>query len=79
MIMALILAKFGENAIVDLTTFSVDGKHGKFRKPTNRVEKAEQFKLLDPPFSETPDAEMKAVSDVGLTAVRGRFYSLGFL
>ncbi len=27
--------EFGENAMVDLTTFSVDGKHGKkFRKPT---------------------------------------------
>ena len=27
--------------MVDLTTFSVEGKHGKkFRKPTNRVEKA---------------------------------------
>ena len=60
--------KFGENAMVDLTTFSVDGKHGKkFRKPTNRVEKAGfQFKLLNPPFSETQMQEMKAVSDIWL-------------
>ena len=55
--------KFGENAMVDLTTYSIDGKHGKkFRKPTNRVEKAGfQFKLLNPPFSETQMQEMKAV------------------
>ena len=33
--------KFGGKRHVDLTTFSVDGKHGKkFRKPTNRVRKS---------------------------------------
>ena len=72
--------KFGENAMVDLTTFSVDGKHGKkFRKPTNRVEKAGfQFKLLDPPFSETQMQEMKAVSDIWLTGRKEKGFSLGF-
>ena len=72
--------KFGENAMVDLTTFSVDGKHGKkFRKPTNRVEKAGfQFKLLDPPFSETQMQEMKAVSDIWLNGRKEKGFSLGF-
>ena len=44
--------------MVDLTTFSVDGKHGKkFRKPTNRVEKAGfQFKLLNPSIFRDSDA-----------------------
>ena len=72
--------KFGENAMVDLTSFSVDGKHGKkFRKPTNRVEKAGfQFKLLDPPFSETQMQEMKAVSDIWLNGRKEKGFSLGF-
>ena len=72
--------KFGENAMVDLTTFSVDGKHGKkFRKPTNRVEKAGfQFKLLNPPFSETQMQEMKAVSDIWLNGRKEKGFSLGF-
>ena len=69
--------KFGENAMVDLTTFSVDGKHGKkFRKPTNRVEKAGfQFKLLNPPFSETQMQEMKAVSDIWLNGRKEKGFS----
>ena len=70
--------KFGENAMVDLTSFSVDGKHGKkFRKPTNRVEKAGfQFKLLDPPFSETQMQEMKAVSDIWLNGRKEKGFPL---
>ena len=37
-----------------------------------------QFKLLDPPFSETQMQEMKAVSDIWLNGRKEKGFSLGF-
>lgn len=72
--------KFGENAMVDLRTFSMDGKHGKkFRKPSNRMEKAGfTFKIIQPPYSEQLLAELRLVSDAWLNGRKEKGFSLGF-
>lgn len=72
--------KFGENAMVDLAGFSMDGKHGKkFRKPCNRVEKAGfTFDILQPPYSDDVLKELRLVSDAWLNGRHEKGFSLGF-
>jgi phosphatidylglycerol lysyltransferase len=72
--------KLGEEAFVNLTTFSLAGKKGKnLRVIKNRYEKeAFSFQIIDPPFSEEILRDLQNVSDEWLCNRKEKGFSLGF-
>ena len=72
--------KFGENAVVDLEGFNLEGKSKKaFRNVLNKFEKENMaFDVLRPPYDEKTMAAFKAISDKWLEGRGERGFSLGF-
>ena len=72
--------KLGEEAFVNLNTFSLAGKKGKnFRAIKNRFAKGEfNFLIIDPPFSEELLKDLQNVSDEWLCNRKEKGFSLGF-
>ncbi|GAX40894.1 hypothetical protein NIES4075_18610 [Tolypothrix sp. NIES-4075] len=74
--------KIGEEAIVDLKTFTLQGKAGKNFRPTiNRLTKeGYQVKFYQPPISKDLLRQLKLVSDEWLQMVQGseKHFSLGW-
>ena len=72
----------GEEAIVDLSAFTLEGKAGKeFRNVANRLGKlGHRVEVLEPPLNDPLLSELKAVSDEWLTMTRGSEmrFSLGW-
>lgn len=63
----------GEEAIVDLSAFTLEGKAGKeFRNVTNRLGKlGQRVEIVGPPLSRETLGELKAVSDEWLLMMHG--------
>ncbi|MGK0551703.1 bifunctional lysylphosphatidylglycerol flippase/synthetase MprF [Enterococcus faecalis] len=72
--------KMGEEAHVDLPSFSLSGKKRKGERAImNRFDKENyRFEILQPPFSEEVMAELKIVSDEWLGERKEKGFSLGF-
>ena len=72
--------KMGEQALVDLTTFTTAGKKMKgTRSVINKIGKeGYQFEVLQPPFSEPLMATLKEISDDWLNGRKEKGFSLGF-
>lgn len=72
--------KLGEEAVVDLTTFNLDGKKKKdLRLVKNRFEKANlKFQVIDPPFSKEIISELRNISDAWLEGRKEKGFSLGW-
>lgn len=74
--------KIGEEAIVDLNTFTLQGKPGKnFRPSINRLTKlGYQIKFYEPPITNELLHQLKPVSDEWLKMVQGseKHFSLGW-
>ena len=72
--------KIGEDADVDLSTYSNVGNKGKvFRRMRNRMgEKGTHFEMVEPPFTEEFLAEIRDVSDAWLGDRSEMGFSLGF-
>lgn len=74
--------KIGEEAIVDLRTFTLQGKAGKnLRTPLNRLTKmGYEVKFYQPPISNELLRQLKVVSDEWLQTVQGseKRFSLGW-
>lgn len=74
--------QIGEEAIVDLKTFTLQGKAGKnLRTPLNRLTKqGYQVKFYQPPISDDLLHELKQVSDEWLQIMQGseKHFSLGW-
>lgn len=73
--------QIGEEALVDLTTFTLQGKHGRWlRKTVNKLEREGiTLELIPPPLSEEVLAEAQKVSDEWLQIPdrRERTFTLG--
>lgn len=71
--------KLGEEAIVDLDTFTISGKkRAGLRATYNRFEKnGYTFSVMDPPFSDSFFAELHYVSDQWLGNKKEKQFSLG--
>ncbi|HET7627810.1 MAG TPA: bifunctional lysylphosphatidylglycerol flippase/synthetase MprF [Bacillales bacterium] len=71
--------KLGEEAFVDLRTFTIKGrKNADLRNARNRFEREGYlFEVVEPPFSETFFAELKRVSDAWLGGRQEKGFSLG--
>ncbi|MDW5375835.1 bifunctional lysylphosphatidylglycerol flippase/synthetase MprF [Halomonas sp. HP20-15] len=71
--------KLGEQAIVDLHTFSVQGRQGRdFRLAINHAEREGlSFELIEPPLSDEVWEELKRVSDDWLGGRNEKGFSLG--
>ena len=72
--------KFGESAVVNLETFTLEGKSKKaFRNVLNKFEKENMvFDVLRPPYDEKTMATLKTISDKWLEGRGERGFSLGF-
>jgi phosphatidylglycerol lysyltransferase len=74
--------KIGEEAIVDLKVFTLQGKPGKdLRAALNRMKKlGHEFKFYEPPISDQLLRELKVVSDEWLQLTHGseKQFSLGW-
>lgn len=72
--------KMGENALVDLNTFTTSGK--KMRGTRAAIHKVSRlgycFEILQPPFSSQTRTELKTVSDRWLDQRNERGFSMGF-
>lgn len=77
------LLKLGEEALVPLADFSLEGSHrAKLRQARNRAAREElRFELVQPPHADTLMDELQAISDAWLAekGVREKGFSLGFL
>ncbi|MGD9863886.1 MAG: bifunctional lysylphosphatidylglycerol flippase/synthetase MprF [Pseudodonghicola sp.] len=71
--MGLVLHKLGEEAIVDLAAFSLEGSaHKRLRTTHNRaLRDGLSFEVLQPPHAEALLAELKTISDAWLAAKSG--------
>jgi phosphatidylglycerol lysyltransferase len=73
--------KLGDDAIVDLGQFSLDGRSSKdFRQAVHRMERlGVQTRFVEPPLADELLAELKTVSDewLGLPGHRERSFTLG--
>ncbi|MFM7427262.1 MAG: phosphatidylglycerol lysyltransferase domain-containing protein [Elainella sp.] len=74
--------KIGEEAVVDLSSFTLEGKAGRnLRTAINKMTKAgHQFQIYEPPISDALLQELRSVSDEWLHMVRGseKKFSLGW-
>jgi phosphatidylglycerol lysyltransferase len=74
--------KIGEEAVVDLKSFTLEGKAGRnLRTAVNKMTKAgHQFQIYKPPISDALLQELRPVSDEWLHMVRGseKKFSLGW-
>lgn len=72
--------KLGEEAVVDLETFNLDGKKKKsLRNVKNKFEKSNfKFEVIEPPFSKNFIKELKAISDIWLGERKEKGFSLGW-
>lgn len=72
--------KMGEEAHVDLPSFTLSGKKRKAERAImNRFSKEDyQFEVIQPPFSAETMAELKKVSDEWLGSRKEKGFSLGF-
>lgn len=72
--------KLGEDALVDLKKFTLEGRKMKsVRNAISRVEKeGYTFELIKPPFSESFFEELKAVSDEWLDGRHEKGFYIGF-
>ncbi|MGL4697292.1 bifunctional lysylphosphatidylglycerol flippase/synthetase MprF [Enterococcus larvae] len=72
--------KMGEEAHVDLSSFTISGKKRRADRATmNRFEKEHyRFEVLSPPFLPETMAELRAVSDEWLGNRKEKGFSLGF-
>lgn len=72
--------KLGEEAVVDLTTFNLDGKKKKdLRLVRNRLEKENfEFQVIEPPFSKEILKNLKSISDAWLSGRKEKGFSLGW-
>lgn len=72
--------KLGEEAIVDLDTFTISGKkRAGLRSSFNRFNKnGYTFEVIHPPFAESFWQELKSVSDAWLGGKSEKQFSLGF-
>ncbi|NEU31152.1 bifunctional lysylphosphatidylglycerol flippase/synthetase MprF [bacterium LRH843] len=72
--------KLGEEALVDLSAFTLSGKRRKGeRAAKNKFEREQfQFELLHPPFQSDLMAELKTVSDQWLKGRKEQCFSLGY-
>lgn len=72
--------KFGEKALVDLSTFTLSGKRMKGQRALNNkiTKEGFSFVILHPPFSQEVFSELQAVSDKWLDGRKEKGFSLGF-
>lgn len=72
--------KLGEEAIVDLTNFNLEGKKKKdMRLVKNRFEKDNlKFEVINPPFSKEFMLELKEISNGWLKGRKEKGFSLGY-
>lgn len=72
--------KFGEEAHVDLSKFTLSGKKMKGQRAAfNKIEKQGfTFDVIKPPYSKETMAELKKISDEWLGGRREKGFSLGF-
>jgi len=72
--------KLGEEALVDLTNFNLEGKKKKdMRLVKNRFEKDNlKFEVIDPPFSKSLMLELKKISSDWLKGRKEKGFSLGY-
>lgn len=72
--------KMGEQALINLDTFTTSGKKMKgTRSVNNKIAKeGYQFEVLQPPFSEELMATLKDISDSWLKGRKEKGFSLGF-
>jgi phosphatidylglycerol lysyltransferase len=72
----------GQEGIVDLASFSIEGKANKtLRNAVNRLPRTgHSFKILEPPLSDELMAELRQISDEWLTMMHGseKRFSLGW-
>ncbi|MCZ2126943.1 MAG: flippase-like domain-containing protein [Anaerolineales bacterium] len=72
----------GQEGIVDLKTFSLEGKDGKpLRSPINKLKKANfEFSVYEPPISDDLLNQLREISDEWLTFMHGseKRFSLGW-
>ncbi|KAA1039579.1 bifunctional lysylphosphatidylglycerol flippase/synthetase MprF [Macrococcus equipercicus] len=71
--------KLGEEALIDLSTFTVSGKKQRaFRATMNKVEKeGYHFKIIEPPLTDAVYSQLKAVSDRWLSGKEEMSFSVG--
>lgn len=76
------LYKLGEEAIIDLPAFTIEGKHGSsFRHTRNKLTRdGVKFSVIDPIVAQTRIGELQAVSDNWLRGknTKEKGFSLGF-
>lgn len=72
--------KLGEEATVDLTSFTLEGKKGaKLRYRRNKLEREGfQFEVLQPPYCKSLFNELKQVSEKWLDGKREKSFSVSF-
>ena len=72
--------KFGENAIVNLCEFSLDGKTRKnLRKTINKIDRqGYKFEVIDKPYSREIMDRLREISEIWLDGRKERGFSLGF-
>lgn len=72
--------KFGEKALVDLSTFTLSGKRMKGQRALNNkiTKEGFTFDVLQPPFSSDTFASLQTVSDKWLDGRKEKGFSLGF-
>lgn len=72
--------KFGENALIDLSEFSLAGrKKSSLRNILNRFEKdGYKFEILDPPYNDGLLDRLEIISDKWLKGREEKGFSLGF-
>ncbi|GEP83529.1 oxacillin resistance-related FmtC protein [Staphylococcus piscifermentans] len=71
--------KLGEEAVIDLTTFTTSGKKRRgFRATLNKIADQEiQFEIIEPPFSPELMKQLKHVSDAWLDGKNEMHFSVG--
>ncbi|ADC87632.1 MULTISPECIES: bifunctional lysylphosphatidylglycerol flippase/synthetase MprF [Staphylococcus] len=71
--------KLGEEAIIDLTQFTISGKKRRgFRATLNKLEELEfKFEILEPPFSNNLMSSLKEISDMWLDGRQEMHFSVG--
>ena len=70
--------KLGEEAIIDLTQFTISGKKRRgFRATLNKLEELEfKFEILEPPFSNNLMSSLKEISDMWLDGRQEMHFSV---
>lgn len=71
--------KLGEEAVIDLTTFTTSGKKRRgFRATLNKIEEQNiHFEIIEPPFTDDFIHELKEVSDLWLDGKNEMHFSVG--